>query len=129
MPHMMMEHDEDPAKKLLETIGDISGVEIFHNHILLATYIRPEKTKGGLHLPGKYVDEDRFQSKVGLLVKAGPDAFKADGQWWDNVTINQNDWLVYRPSDGWNVTVNNVSCRMFVDTSIRGRVSHPDLVY
>lgn len=129
MPQMMMDHEGDPRQQLLEKLGDISNIELFHNQVLLAVYIRPQKTKSGLYLTDSHVDEDRYQSKVGLLVKSGPQAFEQDGNWFSNLKFNENDWLVFRPSDGWSITVNGVLCRIFDDINIRGRVPHPDAVW
>ncbi|UOF80290.1 co-chaperonin groeS [Caudoviricetes sp.] len=129
MPQMMMDHEGDPRQQLLEKLGDISNIELFHNQVLLAVYIRPQKTKSGLYLTDSHVDEDRYQSKVGLLVKSGPQAFEQDGNWFSNLNFNENDWLVFRPSDGWSITVNGVLCRIFDDINIRGRVPHPDAVW
>ena len=129
MPHMLMAHEEDPSQKLLEELGDLSQVELFHNQVLLAVYIRPTKTKSGLYLTDKHTDEDRYQSKVGLLVKKGPLAFEQDGNWFSGLEFKENDWLVFRPSDGWSITVNGVLCRIFDDINIKGRVHHPDAVW
>lgn len=129
MPHMLMSHEEDPKVKLLDQLGDISDIELFHNQVLLAVYLRPEKTKSGLILTADHLDEDRYQSKVGLLVKQGPLAFEQDGNWFTGVTFQEHDWLIFRPSDGWSITVNGVLCRIFDDISIKGRAPHPDSVY
>lgn len=129
MPHMLMDHDVDPKEKILSEIGDLSNVEVFHNQVLLAVYVRPQKTKSGLFLTDSHREEDRFQSKVGLLIKKGPQAFIDDGQWFSNLSFNMHDWLVFRPSEGWGITVNGVLCRMFEDISIKGRVNHPDAVW
>ena len=43
--------------------------------------------------------------------------------------INEGDWIVFRPIDGWSITVNNVLCRMIDDMNIKGRVDHPDRVW
>jgi co-chaperonin GroES (HSP10) len=126
---MMMAHEDDPKQKLLTELGDLSGIELFHNQVLLATYIRPQKTKSGLYLTDKHTDEDRFQSKVGLLVRQGPLAFQEDGSWFSGLSFKEGDWLVFRPSDGWSITVNGVLCRIFDDIHIRGRVPHPDAVW
>lgn len=130
MPHMPMSHELDPKEELRKSLGDLSTVELFNNTILLAVYIRPQKTKSGIYLTDKTTEEDRYQSKVGLLVAAGPTAFNdPDGNWFNGAEIKLDDWLVYRPSDGWNVTINGVLCRMMVDTQIRMRISHPDEAY
>mgnify|MGYP003343645573 FL=1 len=130
MPAMLMEHDVDPREGLLKKIGDLSKVEVFNNQILVAVYLRPEKTKSGIYMPDNHRDEDKFQSKVGLVLKKGPMAFDDHtGQWFANVEIEQNDWVVFRPSDGWSITINGVLCRMIDDVNVRGRISSPDQVW
>jgi co-chaperonin GroES (HSP10) len=130
MSNIAMAHEKDPREALLKEVGDLSGVEIFNMQVLVAVYIRPEKTKSGIILSDKTRDEDRFQSKVGLIVKKGPSAFvDDDGKWFSGLDIKEGDWIVFRPSDGWNVTVNGTLCRMLDDMSIRGRISHPDQVW
>lgn len=128
---MKMEHTVDPSKKLFDELGPtLKNYEIFHNEVLVAVYIRPEKTKTGIVLPDHYRDEDRFQSKVGLLVAKGPDAFvDPSGKWFRGLSFDVGDWLIFRPSDGWNVTVNGVLCRQLIDTSIKGRIKHPDEIW
>lgn len=130
MKQLEMQHDKDPKQDLLEQLGDISSIELFNNQILVATYIRPEKTKSGLYLSDKYRDEDKFQSKVGLIISIGPSAFQDDtGVWFNNASFNLNDWVIHRPSDGWSVTINGVLCRILTDTQVKARVPHPDLVW
>jgi co-chaperonin GroES (HSP10) len=125
-----MEHEVEPAKALWDSVGDVSKVEVFNNQLLVAVYIRPQKTKSGIYLTDKTTDEDRYQSKVGLVLKKGPMAFDDNtGQWFKDVEIEVGDWIVFRPSDGWSITVNNVLCRMIDDTNIKGRVDNPDRVW
>lgn len=130
MPHTPMQHDTDPKVDLIKAVGKLDGFDIYHNQILCAVYIRPEKTKGGIVLPDQHRNEDRHQSKVGLILKAGPDAFvDSTGVWFKEVSVKVHDWIVFRPSDGWNITVNGILCRILKDENIRGRISHPDLVW
>jgi co-chaperonin GroES (HSP10) len=130
MPFMIMQHEVDPAKVILDEIGDTSKVEVFNNQLLVAVYIRPEKTKSGLLLPGQTRDEDKFQSKVGLVLKKGPSAFQdTSGEWFQDIDIDVNEWIIMRSSDGWSITVNGVLCRMIDDMNVRGRVDHPDRVW
>ena len=130
MSNIAMMHKEDPKAHLLKEVGNVDNVEIFNMQVLVAVYIRPEKTKSGIILSDKTRDEDRYQSKVGLVVKKGPSAFvDEDGKWFSGLEIKEGDWIVFRPSDGWNVTVNGTLCRMLDDMSIRARISHPDQVW
>lgn len=130
MPFMTMSHDEDPREKLMRELGDLSSVEVFNTQILVAVYIRPQKTKSGIYLTDKTTEEDRYQSKVGLVLKKGPSAFIDDNnQWFKNVDVEVGDWIVHRPSDGWSITINGVLCRMLEDTSIKGKIDGPDRVW
>ena len=130
MPYMVMDHEVDPKEKLISEIGDLSGIELFNNKLLIAVYLRPEKTKSGFFLPDQNGDEDKFQSKVGLLVKKGNLAFEDDaGKWFQDVEINMHDWLIVRPSDAWSITVNGVLCRIVDDALVQGRVPHPDAAW
>jgi len=130
MPFMTMEHEVDPKDKLLKEIGDLSQVEIFNNQILCAVYIRPKKTKSGIYLSDQTTDEDRYQSKVGLIVKMGPQAFVDEtNSWFSDNEAKVGDWIVFRPSDSWSITINGVLCRILDDTNVRGRVPNPDIAY
>jgi len=130
MPHLEMAHDVDPRQTILDAIGDLSNFELFHNQVLLATYIRPAKAKSGLILTDDAREEDKYQGKIGLLVKMGPQALVASENWFTGLTFTPGkDWLLYRPSDGWGCSVNRVSCRVLDDILVRGRVEHPDTFY
>lgn len=130
MPYMVMQHEDDPAKPLWDQAGDLSSIEVFNNQLLVAVYVRPQKTKSGIYLTDKTTEEDRYQSKVGLVLKKGPSAFNdTTGEWFNGVSINEGDWIVFRPSDGWSIVVNGQLCRMIDDVNIRGRIDHPDRVW
>lgn len=132
MPAAVMLHTCDPKQALLDKIGSVEDVEVFHNQVLVAVYMAPEKTAGGIIRPDMNKDEDRHQSKVGLIVKTGDRAFVSDGSWTWPADIGVGDWVYFRVSDGWNVTVNGHRdnlCRMLDDVDIRGRISQPDKVW
>jgi len=130
MPPMKMTHAVDPKIDLLEKIGDLSEVEVFNNNILVAIYIRPNKTKSGIILADETTEQDKYQGKVGLVVKLGNSAFEDEtGRWFKGIKVNVGDWVVFRPSDGWSIAINSQPCRIMDDVVIRGRVKHPDLVW
>jgi co-chaperonin GroES (HSP10) len=130
MPAMVMFHEKDPREVALESIGDISDVEISGNQVLIVTYERPEKTKSGLLLADVTKDEDRSQGKVGLIVKMGATAFvDPENKYGFPPDMALHDWIFYRASEAWAVTVNGKHCRVLEDVNLRGRVSHPDVVW
>jgi co-chaperonin GroES (HSP10) len=130
MSLIKMQHDVDPKVDILKRLGDLSDIEIFNNQILVAVYIRPEKTKGGIIMTDRARDEDKYQGKIGLIVKMGSDAFvDAEGKWFKNLEVNEGDWIIYRPAESWPMEVHGVTCRVLDDTAVRGRVKNPDNVW
>ena len=126
----------DPAKPLLEAAGDLSDYTVCHNLILVATYIAPEKI-GSIIMPDRKIDEDRFQGKVGLVLKCGPQAFEDDGaRTYGGVKVKPGDWVMYRPSDAMEVFIRDrrkvndgLSCRLIEDVFIKMKVTDPSLIY
>jgi len=89
-----------------------------------------KRPKSGIYLTSGTRDEDKIQGKVGLVLKKGPQAFvDPSNNWFEGIDISLDDWVFFRPSDGWSVTINNVVCRMLDDTNIRGRIQAPDQVW
>lgn len=124
----------DSKQEIIDKLGDLSRYEIFNNEVLLAIYMRPEKTSGGIILPHQNLKEDLFQAKAHLVIKIGPSC--------DFPTIPDlkvYDWVVVRPSDGWALDVNGrpdvldqkdfYPCRMAYDKHIRARIPHPGMVW
>jgi co-chaperonin GroES (HSP10) len=125
-----MSHEIDPVAAILDKIGDIDGIELFNNQVLVAIYIRPEKTKAGIILPDQTRDEDQHQSKVGLVLKMGDRAFDDHyREKYTDVKIRKDDWIFFRASDGWATTINKVLCRIVEDVDVKGRISGPDVVW
>lgn len=127
---------KDPKKALLNELGDISGIEMLHNLVLVATYIEPEKTVGGIILPDNALLENRFQGKGALVLKKGPLAFVDDNvAKFGGVSIDEGDWVVVRPSDGFEMFVgeagsrHGIACRVFEDTQIKARLADPSCIY
>jgi co-chaperonin GroES (HSP10) len=132
VPHRAVEAistAKDPKKTILDLLGDLSGIEILGEMVLVATYIRPEKTAGGIIRPTSNTQEDVWQGKVGLVVKLGTDAFidpETGIAFEESVTVG--DWCVYKIGDGWSMNVRGVGCRLVRDTGIRMRVEDPNII-
>jgi co-chaperonin GroES (HSP10) len=137
MPAALMLHEECPRQEILDKVGDLKDVEVFGSDVLVALYIRPQKTKSGIILSDNTREEDRWQGKAGLILKLGPTAYTdEDGVKFRD--IQEGDWVVFRPSDGWPVTLNTsssvsskdaIACRIVTDIHIRMRISSPDVIY
>jgi len=126
-----VEQFDSEKQEILDRLGDISQVEIAQNECLIATYMRPEKTAGGIVLPHQNLKEDQYQGKVGLVVKIGsacrfvrtspptiiePAVIDPHGHVLKaavtvpgityGLEINLYDWVVVRTSDTWPLELN-----------------------
>lgn len=120
----------DKKKAIIAALGDMSGVEVLSDLVLLGTYIRDEKRQSGLILPKEHLQEDEFQGKVGLVVKSGPLAY---GDWEDDKARGTNatkgTWVVFAIKDTWPLQINGVACRVLPYDKIRIRLTDPKMVF
>ena len=141
--HKVSEPQYDPRRAILEKLGDISNIEIAQNEVLLAIYMRPEKTAGGIVMPHQNLKEDRYQGKCGLVVKIGAACRfvrkNTDSDVEYGLDIHLHDWVVVRPSSTWALDINSdvdglqiqdfVACRLVYDDQIRMRVADPRVIW
>ena len=70
---------EGLREKLLADLGPtVEKMKLQRNRCLVATYVKPSVTAGGIIIPVTTGEEDRWQGKVGLLLAVGPSAFNYD---------------------------------------------------
>ncbi len=120
----------DPKQALIDAVGDLSTIDIFHNQILVAIYVRSEKTAGGIIRPQGNVEEDEYQGKVGLVLKKGPSAFlDNDEDDFQGQNVEIGDWVVFRVGDGWQLTIRDTACRILTDRTIRMRIKNPGDIF
>lgn len=121
---------KDPKKALIAAIGDLGDIEPLSDMVLVGTFIRNEKTAGGIIRPRENVQEDEHQGKAGLVLKAGPLAY---GDWEDDESRGQNarlhTWVVFQGLQGWQIQLNGVPCRLVAYDKLRMRVADPTVVF
>ena len=138
-------HHADPAEaalEIMESVGDLSGLEVFGQEVIIGPYIRPSQTKSGLHVPGSATAEDRYQGKVGLILKVGPEAFpdKLIAR-WNGRKPSVGDWVYFDVKSSFEAHVQGVGSkksptrdwsgwpvRLVLADDIRGRVARPEWV-
>lgn len=128
---MAVDKPQTTPEEIRASMGDaIDKIEVFHNQILVGIYFRPERTKGGIYIPDQVKAEDQWQGKVGLVLKVGSMAFQNDARNdFKGQTVKEDDWIVYRVSDGFPIDVNQVHCRLIEDIHVKMRVSTPDIIW
>lgn len=116
-----------PSKKAhLEALGKYED-EIYHSQVLVMTYVKPSRSKGGIILGGDdTLQEDRFQGKLALVIAMGPGAFKDDVvAKFHGKKPKVGDWVLTRPADGMEFFYNGCTVRLFQDVDIKGPVKDP----
>ncbi len=134
--YVTVQHEKDPRKVIWDALGELSPDLVDYARVLVAIYTPPmvAMTSGGIHLTDPMREEDieefRWQGKVGLIVAMGPDAYVDDDVNKFKHKHKVGDWVHFRPSDGANMEVNEVACRIFDNESfIRGNCPHPDYIW
>ena len=123
---------KDVVFKLLAK--ELKQTKIPGEKLLIVTYIPPEKTKGGIILSNRALDENRFQGKVALIVKIGDEAFKYKNQFdheglYDGHTPKVGDYVVCRFSDGFEMLINGTAVRLIDQHAIQMYIEDPESVY
>jgi hypothetical protein len=120
----------NPREAIIKAVGSLDGQVVFSDLVLVGTYIRNEKTAGGIIRPHDVLKEDEYQSKVGIILKTGPLAY---GDWEDDKDKGQNaqihTWVVFAIKDTWPVQINGTPCRFVPYNKLRMRLTDPTLVF
>lgn len=142
--HLMIE-DSDPAKEILDAVGDLSDIELTEDLVLVGIYIQQGKTKGGL-ITTQLSIESVYQGKVGLVLKLPPQGLtEREHKAWGGADKlpKVGDWVYFKADDGMSMSVHGTGgkrserlqdlginidgwpCRMFEAKYILGRVKEP----
>src|SRR5271163_1771702 len=137
---------EDQKQEIFSWIGDVSDDVILNDEVLVATYARRQfvLTKDGkkMWLSDEELIENRYQGKVGLLLKCGPEAFKYNGsfstftplagesvQEYDarlvKHTPKPGDWVLYRSSDGYEAALRRSVVKIIPSECVKMIVKDP----
>ena len=61
---------------VLKQLGALDGYTVLGTDVLVATYIKSRITPGGIITTDKGAEEDRWQGKIGLVLKLGEQAIR-----------------------------------------------------
>lgn len=123
-------HNVTFKEAVLKSLGKLDGFEVLGSNVLVAGYIQPRKTAGGIIVPEGSVHEDRWQGKVGLILKMGEAAFKFDGAYeYRGRTPKVGEYVMYHTVDSRELGIHGVSCRLIDSSLIRMVAPDPDAFY
>ncbi len=111
---------KDIKQALIDAVGDISGMRVCGMNLFIATYIRPEKTAGGIYRPPDNIKEDEFQGPIGLVLKVG-EGFEGDES-------SLHHWVTFGYNDGLKQRYNGVPVRFLHIDRVRAFDQDPTKV-
>jgi hypothetical protein len=121
---------KDQKQAIIDAVGDLSGIDVFSDLVLVGTYIEPEMTAGGIYRPVEVLQDSEHQGKVGLVLKKGPIAC---ADWEDDASLGQNaklhTWVLYQAANTWKFQLNGVACSIIPYERLRLRVDDPAKVF
>lgn len=137
---------EEQKKQIFNDLGSLAQYELLDDECLIAIYATSNILSEVVDIHGETkrivstdnrTTESRYQGKVGLLVKIGPEAFKYhnNGQAYEGTTPKVGDWVVTHASDGREIGLRDanakcswVTCRRIHWRCIFMRVNDPRVV-
>jgi co-chaperonin GroES (HSP10) len=125
-----MVHDEEPKAAIWKDIEPYLGdVEVLGARVLVAVYVRPKQSAGGIYLPDRTVDEDKYQGKVGLVLALGPIAFEDDATHrFGAIKPEVGDWVVFSVGDTFGLEIGTRRCRSVEDVDVHLIIDRPDMI-
>ncbi len=106
-------HDDyaEATQQILMALGDLDELELFGKQVVVASYIRPQRTPKGAYVSMKSLEEDAIQGKIVMIVKAGPEAFHGTADYIASTfgegrpVPKPGDWMILRPQDGTMISL------------------------
>ena len=84
-----------------------------------------EKTKGGLLLTDKAIEEQQLTTNVGLILNMGPDAYADKKKFPNGPWCKEGDWVVFARYAGSRVKIEDGEIRILNDDEILSTVKDP----
>src|SRR4051812_11863865 len=119
-PIEILADSRDQRATMRQLVGDLSGVKVMGNRVLVGIYIEPS-FKGSLYLSKETLKESVYQGTVGLVLKTGPQAFKDDPEnkiSFHGESVQEGDYVAFRAGDAKRCQLNGLDCRFVEDVLI-----------
>ena len=84
-----------------------------------------DKTKGGLLLTDKAIEEQQLTTNVGLILNMGPDAYADKSKYPNGPWCKTGDWVIFARYAGSRVKIDGGEIRILNDDEILSTVEDP----
>ena len=86
------------------------------------------KTKGGVILSHKTVEETQIATNVGLVLAMGPDAYNDKERFPNGAWCKKNDWVIFARYAGSRLNIEGGELRILNDDEILGITDDPESI-
>ena len=111
------EEDKGPA---MERVPQATGWRM-----VILPYKGVEKTKGGLLLTDKAIEEQQLTTNVGLILSMGSDAYADKNKFPNGPWCKKGDWVVFAKYAGSRVKIEGGEIRILNDDEILAKLKDP----
>ena len=96
--------------------------------ILVLPHRGQGKTKGGVLLSDKTVEEAQIATNVGLVLAVGPDAYNDKERFPNGAWCKKNDWVIFARYAGSRLNIEGGELRILNDDEILGMTDDPESI-
>ena len=96
--------------------------------ILVLPHRGQGKTKGGVLLSDKTVEETQIATNVGLVLSVGPDAYNDKERFPNGPWCKKKDWVIFARYAGSRLNIEGGELRILNDDEILGTTDDPESI-
>jgi len=120
-PEIKKEEKKEESKgPALERIPHATGWRI-----VVLPYKGVEKTKGGLYLTDKAIEEQQLTTNVGLILSMGTDAYADKEKFPNGPWCKKGDWIIFARYAGSRVKIEGGEIRILNDDEVLAKLKDP----
>ena len=120
---------EKEKKKKEKQIPEASKLPIPTGwRILVLPHRGKGKTKGGVILSDKTVEETQIATNVGLVLAIGPDAYNDKDRFPNGPWCKEKDWVIFARYAGSRLNIEGGELRILNDDEILGTTDDPESI-
>ena len=119
----------EKEKKKKEEIPETSKLPVPTGwRILVLPHRGKGKTKGGVLLSDKTVEETQIATNVGLVLAIGPDAYNDKDRFPNGPWCKEKDWVIFARYAGSRLNIEGGELRILNDDEILGTTDDPESI-
>ena len=94
--------------------------------LVVLPYRGVAKTKGGVLLTDKAVEEQQIASVCALVLKVGPDAYQDKEKFPNGAWCKEKDWIIFGKYAGSRIKIEDGEVRLMNDDEVLGVINDPE---